>query len=163
MLATFHSAAFSDPITKVLPVYTELDKNAFFSNEITRFEFVPDQLTLEYLTQENTFRQESSTIEIETDIPETEPDLLFSLILDSNQFICTKANDEIIESTDDMITFNIENNAMEIGEPVDFNFNLIDDNGLKGAKLDANFAFPKVPTSATRCAGQVNISIELTI
>lgn len=160
----FHSIAFSEPITKVLPVYTELDKNAFFSNEITRFEFVPDRFTLQYLNEQNTFRQEISTIEIESDIPESEPDILFSLVLDSNELVCYDENELIIEGGDESeIIVDVENVEMSKDESIDFNFNQVSEDGLRGANLDANFTFPKIPEKSKSCYGQIDVSIELTI
>ncbi len=149
--------------TKVLTITTELNKNKFFSNEITRFEFEPSQLTLEHDPENETFKPADTTLYIESDIPNDNADILFSLMVLEKQQVCLDDEKNMIDVSDDFSTIKIGEQDMSLNEKLDFFFDDIDENSFKSATLPTVVTFGDLPKEAHTCSGGFTVVMELSL
>ncbi|WP_413282541.1 hypothetical protein [Vibrio sp. MA40-2] len=158
----FCSNAYSTVITEQFFLTTTIDKNSFFSNAITRFEFKPHALALVYNNNTKTFNEAFSDLIVETDIPKTNTDMFLAIRMTENTTQCSDFDNLVISNSDDLAIIHLEDELMSLDQPVDFQFNDVV-NDSKAAKYKTSINFKSLPENAIDCSGSVTMTLEFSI
>lgn len=158
----FCNYAYSTTIPYNFSVYTTIDKNSFFSYAITRFEFQPSSLLLNYNRNTKTFDEAFSNLMIETDIPQENTDLSLAIRMSENKTECTDFNQLVIDQSDKLAVIHLDEKLITLDTAVDFEFNKVIDN-RKAAEYKTSIKFKSLPETAIDCRGSVTMLLEFSI
>lgn len=154
--------AYSTQIPQYFPLQVQLEKNNFFSQEITRFEFVPSAILLTYNKDTDTFQDENTDLVVESTVPETDQDILLAVKMTDATTSCTGFDGNTVDDSNNLVNVFLEESEMVIDQPLDLPFNEVV-LGNKAATYDTRLSFNEVPYDAIYCSGSVTMMLEFSI
>ncbi|MGL4828352.1 MAG: hypothetical protein ACRCXG_03525 [Vibrio sp.] len=139
-----------------------IDKNQFFSHQITDITFSPSSLTLKKNADKNTFNEAFTLLTVTTDIPISDQSMKFQLFMKSNISQCYSTEGTALITSSDFAQVNIEGQPLTEFEPLLMEFNQVSD-GIKTGEYDVKFSFGTLPEGASLCQGKLSVLAELSL
>ncbi|WP_217540366.1 hypothetical protein [Vibrio metschnikovii] len=169
LFVTLLSTANAAPITKLLPLSTLIDKNNFYSESFTKVEFFPSNLTAVYNKGMKTFHPLQTSLFIETDIPGSQVNTSYQLILTDNHSQCHTAAESVLELSDKFVDVEIDGTSLALNESIQVGDFKSSKNDFKHSIHDFKLLFSPLPEVTEvddyllRCSGSVSVRLEFTI
>ncbi|MDQ2164981.1 MULTISPECIES: hypothetical protein [Vibrio] len=166
---TFFSTVNAAVITKQLHVSTVIDKKKFHSQNFTKLEFFPNNLTAFYNKGIDTFHPLQTSLYIETDIPDNQVNTSYQIILTDNQSQCHTAAESVLELSDKFVDVEIDGKNLAINEGIQVGDFKSSKNDFKHSIHDFKLLFAPLPEVTQfddyllRCSGSISVRLEFTI
>ncbi|MFM2642170.1 hypothetical protein AAFX33_13515 [Vibrio chagasii] len=153
---------YANAETHTFLLTSNIDKNHFFSYQITEVAFSPSSLTLRADPKTGTFSDASTQLLIETDIPSTDQSTRFQLFMTGNTAQCFDIDKQSLPTPSDLVDVTVADQPLTFSNPVLMDFNTTSDD-LKGGEYDVILSFGALPTGSNLCQGQLSVLAELSL
>ena len=141
---------------------SDIDKKHFFSYQITEIAFSPSSLTLTVDPKSDSFRDATTQLLVETDIPSSDQSTRFQLFMTDNTAQCFDIDKQALPTPTDLVNVTLADNPLTSSNPVLMDFNTTSDD-LKGGEYDVILSFGALPTGSNLCQGQLSVLAELSL
>ncbi|EKO3659175.1 hypothetical protein M3906_002031 [Vibrio metschnikovii] len=169
LFLTLHSTVSAEPIFKLLPISTSIDKNKFYSEIFTKVGFFPNRLTAVYKKEIDTFYPLESLLFIETNIPENQANTSYQIILSDNKSQCHTASERVLELSDKFVDIEIDGTRVALDKSLQLDEFKSSKDNLKYSVHNLRMIFsPLAEVKETedylsRCSGSISVRLEFTI
>lgn len=165
LLALFAASSmnlYADTETYTFQLTSDIDKKHFFSYQITEVAFSPSSLTLTVDPKNNSFRDATTQLLVETDIPSSDQSTRFQLFMTGNTAQCFDINKQALSTPADLVNVTVADLPLTPSNPVLMDFNTTSDD-LKSGEYDIILSFGALPTGSNLCQGQLSVLAELSL
>lgn len=165
LLALFAASSmnlYADTETYTFQLTSDIDKKHFFSYQITEVAFSPSSLTLTVDPKNNSFRDATTQLLVETDIPSSDQSTRFQLFMTGNTAQCFDINKQALSTPADLVNVTVADLPLTPSNPVLMDFNTTSDD-LKSGEYDVILSFGALPTGSNLCQGQLSVLAELSL
>lgn len=169
----FSSLSVALPVSRQINVYTEIEKNKFSLGEFMDVRFVPDTLLATFDQSLGTFRNLNTHLSVITNLPTTELNNGFSVLLSENSVLCTDVNsqDIALTATSDVDVYgfaklSIDGMSVPVGKSVKISHFNVTTNGLFEGYYPVAIDFSAlsgVGLSQGKCSGNISVRVEFNI
>lgn len=153
---------YANAETHTFQLTSDIDKKHFFSYQITEVAFSPSSLTLTVDPKSDSFRDATTQLLIETDIPSSDQSTRFQLFMTGNTAQCFDIDKQALPTPADLVGVTVADQPLTSSTPVLMDFNTTSDN-LKGGEYDVILSFETLPTGSNLCQGQLSVIAELSL
>ncbi|KAB0464267.1 MULTISPECIES: hypothetical protein [Vibrio] len=153
---------YANAETHTFQLTSEIDKKHFFSYQITEVAFSPSSLSLRVDPKTDTFRDATTQLLVETDIPSSDQSTRFQLFMTGNTAQCFDIHKQALTTPEDLVDVTVAEQPLTSLTPVLMDFNTTS-NDLKSGEYDVILSFGALPTGSNLCQGQLSVLAELTL
>ncbi|CAK2119911.1 hypothetical protein [Vibrio crassostreae] len=153
---------YANAETHTFQLTSDIDKKNFFSYQITEVAFSPSSLTLRADPETDSFRDATTQLLVETDVPSSDQSTRFQLFMTSNTAQCFDIDKQALSTPADLVDVTVADQPLTPSNPVLMDFNTTSDN-LKGGEYDVTLSFGALPTGSNLCQGQLSVLAELSL
>ncbi|NOI52540.1 hypothetical protein FB440_12817 [Vibrio crassostreae] len=153
---------YTNAETHTFQLTSDIDKKHFFSYQITEVAFSPSSLTLRVDPETDSFRDATTQLLVETDVPSSDQSTRFQLFMTSNTAQCFDIDKQALSTPADLVDVTVADQPLTPSNPVLMDFNTTSDN-LKGGEYDVTLSFGALPTGSNLCQGQLSVLAELSL